>query len=336
MFQRIVFLLLFVPALAVVATAQADEFCRESGSMPGLDSPFAHVPYVFGRVVLKGFDPAAKAPKVYVSLVTGQGSPERINVGSSGTYCFKRSGSGGEIVVEVDGIEAARRTLPGFGSSQIREDFEITPTHFQMSAIPAVVSAKFSHPRNEKTVELYKLTVEAEAGKDRAKAVGLLQEIVARDSDDFIAWAKLGTLYFEQEKYAEANASYRKSLELKIDYLPVWINLGKMRIAQKQYAAAIEILKHAVELDPTSARTHQLLGEVYLLDRKGTLGAEALNNAIRLDPIGMAECHLKLAHLYELAGAKPLAALEYKAFLAKVPDHPDRKKFERFIKEHAK
>ena len=48
----------------------------------------------------------------------------------------------------------------------------------------------------------------------------------------------------------------------------------------------------------------------------------------------MAECHLQLAHLYELAGAKKLAAMEYKIFLRKVPDHPDKKRFEKYIKDN--
>ena len=81
-------------------------------------------------------------------------------------------------------------------------------------------------------------------------------------------------------------------------------------------------------------RALQLLGEAYLQARQGTLAVQALNDAIRLDPIGMAECHLQLAHLYELAGARQLAAKEYKTFLSKVPDHPDQKKLEKFIKDN--
>ena len=141
-------------------------------------------------------------------------------------------------------------------------------------------------------------------------------------------------MYFEQNSLSEADAAYRKSLELNVGYTPAWVNVGHLRIAQKQFAAAIEILKHAIELDPTSARALQLLGEAYLQARQGTLAVQALNDAIRLDPIGMAECHLQLAHLYELAGARQLAAKEYKTFLSKVPDHPDKKKLEKFIKDN--
>ena len=119
-----------------------------------------------------------------------------------------------------------------------------------------------------------------------------------------------------------------------MEYTPAWINAGQLRVAQKRYEAAIEVFKHAASLDLTSARTFQLLGEAYLLNKQGTLGAQALNEAIRLDPTGLAECHLQLAHLYQLAGAKQLATREYMLFLAKVPDHPDRKKFEKYIKDN--
>ena len=105
-------------------------------------------------------------------------------------------------------------------------------------------------------------------------------------------------------------------------------------MAQKQYEAGIEIFKHAAALEPNDARTFRLLGEAYLQNKQGTLGAQALNHAIRLDPIGQAECHLQLAHLFQLAGAKELAAAEYKKFLEKVPNHPDKKKFEKYISDN--
>lgn len=314
---------------------QIDEICSELGIAPGLDSPFAHVPYVYGRVVLKGFDGSAKPPNVVVTFVDGQRSTERWTVGKSGSYCFKRKSTGSsEIIIQVDGAEAARRTLLSSSGPQQREDFEIYSTKQQRPVPPGVVSAKFSHPRNEKTVELYQKTQEAEASKNPGKVIDYLNQIVSVDPADFIAWAKLGSLYFEQNKLAEAESAFRKSLELKVEYTPAWIFVGKIRTAQKQFAAAIEIFKHAAELDPASARTFQLLGEAYLQARQGTLGAEALNEAIRLDPVGMAECHLLLARLYDLAGAKQLATREYKLFLTKVPDHPDKKKLEKYIKDN--
>ena len=204
----------------------------------------------------------------------------------------------------------------------------------RQTAPPGTVSAKFSHPPNDKTIEFYRRAAEAEGNKDAKQAIEFVKQIVAADAADFIAWAKLGALYFTQQAYPESDAAFRHALELKVDYTPAWIYAGQLRAAQKQYAAAIEIYKHALELERASARTYQLLGEAYLLNKQGTLGIEALKQAIKLDPIGMAECHLQMAHLYELAGTKALASAEYKAFLLKVPDHSEKKKFEKYIKEN--
>lgn len=48
----------------------------------------------------------------------------------------------------------------------------------------------------------------------------------------------------------------------------------------------------------------------------------------------MADCHLLIARLYHLAGAKHLATREYKVFIAKVPDHPDKKQLQKYIKDN--
>lgn len=314
--------------------SQTDDICGEFGLLPSLDSPFAQVPYIYGRITVKGVDRGAKFPKVTITLLGNQQQPNRLIVERSGNYCFKSNGRGGTLVIEVDGVEAIRKTLPMTVASKQREDFEIQVNGAKTQAPPATISAKFSHPQNEKTIELYKKFAEAEGNKDHDRAMRYLKEIVLVDPADFIAWAQLGAVNLQQNSLADAEAAFRKSLELKPEYTTAWLNMGKIRAAQKQFEAAIEIFKYASTLDPSSARTFQLLGEAYLQARKGTLGVEALNEAIRLDPVGMAECHLLIARLYDLAGAKPLAAREYKMFLTKVPEHPDKKKLERYVKEN--
>lgn len=133
---------------------------------------------------------------------------------------------------------------------------------------------------------------------------------------------------------AEAESAFRKCLNLRADYAPALLNIGMIDAFKKQYPAAIEMFKLAVASDPTNARAYRFLGEAYLQNRQGTLGLEALDQALTLDPVGMAECHLLKARLYDLAGAKNLASHEYKVFLTKVSDHPDRKKFEKYVKDN--
>lgn len=321
-------------SLATVAIAQVDDMCREFGITPSFDKPSADVPYLYGKVSLKGFDSNSK-PRVTV-IFTDAGNPsKRINLGSTGgTFCFRRSGSGGNIIVEVDGVEVARRSLPSFGAKQQREDFEIYPATVQTPQPATTVSAKFSHPRNEKTVGLYQRASEAEKNKEVEKAIDLMKEIVEIDPIDFIGWSILGSLYLEKGSYTDSDAAFRKSLGLKTEYTPAWINVGRLRLAQKQPEAAIEIFKHAASLEPTSARIYKYLGETYLQTKQGTLAVEALSAAIKFDPVGMADCHLLIGRLYDAAGARKMATKEFKAFLAKVPDYSNKAKLQKYIKDN--
>jgi tetratricopeptide (TPR) repeat protein len=323
-------------ALALVQSgrAQVDDICREFGVIPSLDMPWAQVPYLYGRVTLNRFDESLK-PKVSVIFSDRDNPSKKITLSKSGNYCFKRSsGSGGSLVIEIDGIEVARRTLASFGAAQQREDFDIYPNSAQSASAPGAISAKFSHPRNEKTVELYQKAAAAEKSRDLDVAVGSMKRIVEIDPADFIAWSVLGSLHLEQKAYAESDAAIRKSLGLKIEYTPAWITAGRLRVAQNQTEAGIEIFKHAASLEPKSARIYRYLGEAYLQTKQGTLAVEALKESIRLDPVGMADCHLLIGRLYDAAGAKGLAAREFKAFLAKVPDYADKKKLEKYVQEN--
>jgi tetratricopeptide (TPR) repeat protein len=331
---KAMFIAILFIAFTGQAAAQADDICRELGIMPTLEAPKLGTPIVYGRVTLRGYDTGSKLPRVTVTFSEGR-TFGRATVGNSGNYCFRRiTGSDGTLVVDLDGAEVARKSINSFGPPQQREDFEVFPPKTPGLGPPAVISSKFSHPPNEKTIELYKRAGEAERNNDPTKLIEYVKEIVGVDPTDFIAWAKLGSLYFERGNLSNAEAAFRKSLELKQEYTLAWIYMGKIRVAQKQFEAAIEIFKHAITLEPSAARTFQLLGEAYLRAQQGTLGAAALNEAIKLDPVGMAECHLLLAQLYELAGAKTMAAREYKMFLKKVANHPDKKKFEKFIKDN--
>ena len=61
-----------------------------------------------------------------------------------------------------------------------------------------------------------------------------------------------------------------------------------------------------------------------------------LNQALKLDPVGMADARLRLGALYNAAGMKDKAVVEYRAFLEVVKDHPDRAKIEQYIKDNSK
>ncbi|MBK9153039.1 MAG: tetratricopeptide repeat protein [Chloracidobacterium sp.] len=333
--KRLTFLLVLCAATAAQAEntfAQgASEICGDSaGSNWNADSA------VFGRITLRGFERSGKLPKITVTLIDRNRSEHRYTIDRNGNYCFRGiDGGGGQIVVDVEENEIIRRSLPSSTTQlrQHRQDFELNAPDDRQRP-PSTVSARYSYPREGENAALFERAAEAERKKDRGTAVKLLKELVGKDAKDFVAWGRLGSIYFEQSDLKAAEAAYTKALDARPDFGFGMMNLGRIYLVQNKVDAAIEILLRSTQADPTAPRAFQLLGEAYLLAKKGTLGVEALTEAIRLDPVGMAECHLLMARLYDRAGARSWASREYQTFLKKVPDHAEKKKFEKYIKDN--
>ncbi|HCA60206.1 MAG TPA: hypothetical protein DEP46_19755 [Blastocatellia bacterium] len=133
----------------------------------------------------------------------------------------------------------------------------------------------------------------------------------------------------------DAEKAYSKALELKPDFAIALVNLGKVQFAQNKNDEAIATLLKAVAAEPNSPEANHFLGEAYLKARKGSLAVGYLNKAIELAPVEKAEVHLRLAALYNAAGMKDRAVAEYKAFLGKVAEHPERARIEQYIKDNS-
>jgi len=92
-------------------------------------------------------------------------------------------------------------------------------------------------------------------------------------------------------------------------------------------------LTRAVDLQPQSPDANLFLGEAYLHLKKGSKAIPYLNEAGKL---GKIEAHLDLGWLYNAAGLKDKAVVEYEEVLRKKPDYRDRKKLEQYITENKK
>lgn len=318
---------LLTASTGLTVVAQLAEICGETGGSVWLNSSF-----VFGRVSLNGFDRSSRPPKITVTVLDRQRREHRYTIGNSGNYCFRElDGSGGTVIVDIEGMEVERRSLPSVGPKQFRQDFTVYANRRDDAlAPPGTVSVKYTYPRNDRNATLFERADGAEKKGENATAVRLFKEVVTADPGDFIAWARLGSLHFAKDDRRAAQTAYRRSLEERPDFAPAMINLGQIYLVRRNINGAIQLLEQATQAEPDITRGHQLLGEAYILAKKGTLGVAALNRAIELDPIGMANSHLLIARLHDLAGAKLLASREYTLFLEKVPDHPDRKRFERY------
>jgi cytochrome c-type biogenesis protein CcmH/NrfG len=242
-----------------------------------------------------------------------------------------------EIAIESDSGEIARVpiVINGPSGSDYRQDFDFQwkSKNASPKTAPGVISAANMYNRSAANKPLFQKAQEAVEKKKYDQAVPLLQQIVATDKLDFPAWTLLGTIYVVQEKFPDAEKAYMSAIEAKPTLIMALMGLGRLRASQKRFEEAIEPLTRAVEAQPESADANLLLGEAYLQIRKGSKAIPYMNEAARL---GRAEAHLRLAWLYNAAGMKDKAAVEYEEFLKKKPDYADRKKLEDYISANRK
>lgn len=269
------------------------------------------------------------------------GEVGRQSVSSRGRYRFTNLKEGEyEIVVESEGKEVGRLTQIRIGGMILsnspygyQNDLEFRWKSTASPTAVGVISAADVYDRPASTKALFAKAEEAVAKKKYDQATTLLKEVVDADKADFQAWNALGTVYLAQEKLDEAEHAYVAAIAAKPDSARALLNLGRVRSAQKKYAEAIEPLEKALELQPTSGDANMLIGECYLQLKKGSKAIPYLNEAAKH---GRPDAHLRLGWLYNAAGMKDKAALEYEEYLKKNPDYPERNKLKEYISTNKK
>jgi tetratricopeptide (TPR) repeat protein len=324
---------IFILFLFSIISTQAQT--DEGGDDGGLMIPIGQ-PVIYGQVAIEGLPKDERRPSIFVSLLISGTQIDRRPTDSRGYFYFlQRPRHGHVLVFEVDGGEVGRAYLTVGIGSRLRQDVTLQWSSLKGNpkSEPGVVSAK-GYTRTPEADKAFSaaMTLIRDNKSDKAKTA--FEDIVKKDANDFVAWTMLGTIFFDQKNYSEAETAFVKALELKPNFTLARVNLGKMYLAQSEFDKAIATLQKGLELDATSADANHYLGEAYLSIKKGSLAVGYLNKAIELAPTQKAEIHLRLAALYNGAGLKDRAAAEYKAFLVKVPNHADVKKFEQYIKEN--
>ncbi|MCA1636616.1 MAG: tetratricopeptide repeat protein [Acidobacteria bacterium] len=329
--------LALVVALAVSAFVAASHETRaQIGGSGGLHT-------IYGDFKVDESKAGGMVPISFVLvLMTDTGNVvERQSVMNETRYRFLGLREGNyDIVVESAGMTVARIRVQLFAlrKTEFKQDilleWDRLPTGKSNSKKSGTVSTADTYERTPANRALFEKASGAMKKKKFDEAAALLQKIVEADPKDHLAWTDLGTMRYALGNNTEAERSYTRALSVRPDYLAAAVNLGRLHIATKNFDRAVEVLKPAVEKYPQSADANQLLGEAYLQIGKNDDAITHFNEAVRLDPHGKADAHLRIAMLHDAAGRKDKAAAELEQFLAVRPDHPDRQKFERYIKEN--
>jgi tetratricopeptide (TPR) repeat protein len=293
---------------------------------------------IFGDVRITS-DGNTLVPKDVLLLLrrVPDGEVARQMVSSRGRYRFTNLKEGEyEIVAESEGKEIGRLTQIRIGGMTLSN----SPYGYQNdveirwrpgAAAPAtggVISAADVYERPASTKPIFARAEEAVAKKKFDQAVTLLKQVVETDNADFQAWTALGTVYLAQEKFDDARQAYEHAIAVKPESPRAHFNLGRLLSSQKKFEEAIAPLTKAVELQPTSGDGNMLLGEAYLQLKKGSKAIPYLNEAA---VHGRPDAHLRLGWLYNAAGLKDKAAIEYEEYLKKKPEYPERDKLKEYI-----
>ena len=255
----------------------------------------------------------------------------RQRVSNGGRYQFNNVFNGDYyLAVELDNAEIARMPIliPANAVEHIRHDLEF---RWRPGMVAAAKTPADTYKRSSQNSALYQRASREIDGKNFTQAVATLRTVVEADPKDYPAWSDLGMVYFIEKDLEAAEKSYTSALQAKPDHVVALVNLGRVRLARKNNEGAIESLEAALKTDPKSAQANYFLGEAYLALKKGSKAVGYLNEALKLDPVGMADAHLRLGALYNLAGYKDRAAAEYEQFLQKKPDYPEKKKLADYI-----
>lgn len=274
-----------------------------------------------------------KTDRVYDIILYTRGNEvvARQRSGNGSRYQFANLGNGDYyLAVELDGSEIARVPINISVNSveHIKQDLEFRwkPMVGAAGGPPAD-----GYTRTSQNRALYQRASQEIQSKNFTGATTTLRSLVEADPKDYVAWSDLGMVYFIQKDLEAAENSYTSAIGVKADHVAALVNLGRVRLARKNNEGAVEPLEAALKVDPKNAAANYFLGEAYLALKKGSKAVGYLNEALKLDPVGMADAHLRLGALYNVAGYKDRAAAEYEQFLQKKPDYPERKKLTDYI-----
>ena len=129
-----------------------------------------------------------------------------------------------------------------------------------------------------------------------------------------------GQALIDRNRFREAIAPLKKSVEIYPVYDYAWVDLGIAQMQSGDAAAAETSLKRALRLNDENAEAHLALGVLYMGAGRGDLARPRFERAISLKPT-LVEARFNLGTLYLKAGSRRLAIAQFRAALRLEPGH---------------
>ncbi len=117
-----------------------------------------------------------------------------------------------------------------------------------------------------------------------ARAEEQLRGAIGEHPQEAVLFAMLGTSLLHLDRFKDAEAAARRSIELEPDSDNSWFVLSLVLSSQGRGRAAIEAAKRAVELDPSDDNNWWVLGIAHLGENELKAALEAAEHGLALNP----------------------------------------------------
>lgn len=157
--------------------------------------------------------------------------------------------------------------------------------------------------------------------------------IAEKPSDEVVQLYKQGRQLFQDGKYDEAIATYKKCIQMDPSFDYAYGSLAYIYYELKKYNEAVPLYKKAIELNPSDSFYYSELGMTYIKMGQNDNAVEAMKKAVEFSPLE-GEYYINLALVYLQEVKNPAEALDVlNRGLAKVNDPQKKKKIEDLIRK---
>lgn len=154
-----------------------------------------------------------------------------------------------------------------------------------------------------------------------------------KPSDEVVQLYKQGRQLFQDGKYDEAIAAYKKCIQMDPGFDYAYGSLAYIYYELKKYNEAVPLYKKAIELNPSDSFYYSELGMTYIKMGQNDNAVEVMKKAVELSPLEC-EYYINLAIVYFKDKNNPVEALNLlNSGLAKVNDPQKKKKIEDLIRK---
>ncbi|GAA3753077.1 tetratricopeptide repeat protein [Terriglobus aquaticus] len=160
-------------------------------------------------------------------------------------------------------------------------------------ANPSAVSEAGADPFNRAQDLFQQAVLLEESALTVAAAADLYREVLALWPAHAPASVNLGTLLYNQQRFAEAEQCYRRAAAIDPDYALAFFDLGNVLDELQRLPEAIDAYLRAIQLAPQYADAHYNLALAYERTGERRRALRHWMRYVRLDPIGPWAAHAR-------------------------------------------